>query len=53
MTSRSSDGIANHVFELHGVDELGNVVLRQSSARLSGTVLANPSCRVGLCGGAH
>jgi transposase len=49
--------IAKSVFQLHGVDEQGRVVLRQRLAR--GKVLvffANlPRCTVGLeaCGGAH
>ncbi len=49
--------IAKHVFQLHGVDEQGNVVLRRRLRRDEvAPYFANlPACRVGLeaCGGAH
>ena len=49
--------IAKHVFQLHGVDEQGNVVLRRRLRRDEvAPFFANlPACRVGLeaCGGAH
>jgi transposase len=49
--------IAKHVFQLHGVDEHGNVVLRRRLRRDEvAPYFANlPACRVGLeaCGGAH
>ena len=49
--------IAKHVFQLHGVDEHGNVVLRRRLRRDEvAPFFANlPACRVGLeaCGGAH
>ena len=49
--------IAKHVFQVHGVDERGKVVVRKSLTR--GRVrefFANlPACMVGIeaCGGAH
>jgi transposase len=54
---RSGWDVAKSVFQVHGVDDRGRVVLRRRLAR--GKVLAFfanlPRCRIGLeaCGGAH
>ncbi|WP_079436053.1 IS110 family transposase [Zoogloea sp. LCSB751] len=49
--------LAKHVFQVHGVDEQGNTVLRKQLKRdqLSVFMATLPPCRVGMeaCGGAH
>ena len=49
--------LAKHVFNLHGVDAAGRVVLRKTVRRdqVEAAVAALPSCLIGMeaCSGAH